>query len=73
MVVIVYFGVFRRHPRIGSLFLALAAAFFWTTPNRWGVGIALHYVSRALSAIRTTRPRRQPRPLSHRATALHQR
>jgi uncharacterized protein (DUF983 family) len=50
MVVIVYFGVFRRHPLVGSaLFIALAVAFVVTTPNRWGVGIALHYVSRVLS------------------------
>ena len=50
MVVIVYFGVFRRYPVVGSaLFIALAVAFVVTTPNRWGVGIALHYVSRVLS------------------------
>jgi len=50
MVVIVYFGVFRTHALIGSvLFVLLAAAFVVTTPNRWGVGIALHYVSRVLS------------------------
>lgn len=50
MVVIVYFGAFRAHRAVGTaLFLVLAAAFFMTTPNRWGVGIALHYVSRALS------------------------
>jgi uncharacterized protein (DUF983 family) len=51
MVILVYFGVFRSNRLIGSiLFAVLAALFFWTTPNRWGVGIALHYVSRALSA-----------------------
>ena len=50
MVVIVYFGVFRRYPLVGSaLFIALAVAFVVTTPNRWGVGIALHYASRVLS------------------------
>ncbi len=50
MVVIVYFGVFRTRPLVGSvLFLLLAVAFVVTTPNRWGVGIALHYVSRVLS------------------------
>jgi hypothetical protein len=49
MIVIIYFGVFRTHPLVGSsLFALLAIAFFWTTPNRWGVGIALHYVGRVL-------------------------
>src|SRR5204863_1656849 len=51
MIVLVYFGVFRAHRAIGSLlFVVLAILFLLTTPNRWGVGIALHYVSRALSA-----------------------
>jgi hypothetical protein len=50
MVAIVYFGVFRTRPVVGSiLFALLAAGFIWTSPNRWGVGIALHYVSRVLS------------------------
>ena len=49
MIVIVYFGVFRTHPLVGTgLFALLAVGFFWTTPNRWGVGIALHYISRVL-------------------------
>jgi uncharacterized protein (DUF983 family) len=47
-IVIVYF-------RLGSAFgdaalylqfAALFAAFVWTSPNRWGLGIALHYLSR---------------------------
>ncbi|HYM24229.1 MAG TPA: hypothetical protein VEU08_13515 [Vicinamibacterales bacterium] len=25
----------------------LGAALVWTAPNRWGAGIALHYLSRA--------------------------
>jgi uncharacterized protein (DUF983 family) len=50
MIAIVYFGVFRAHRLAGSvLFALLAALFVWTTPRRWGVGIALHYVSRVLS------------------------
>lgn len=50
MVVIVYVGVFRTHPRTGlALFAVLGAAFVLTTPNRWGVGIALHYLTRVLS------------------------
>ncbi len=63
MVVIVYFGVFRSHPLAGAaLFAILAALFVWTMPNRWGVGIALHYVSRALSkdADDPTPPARDP-------------
>src|SRR4051794_8160874 len=48
MIVIVYFGVFRAHHALGLLvFAVLAALFAWTLPNRWGVGIALHYLSRS--------------------------
>lgn len=50
MVALVYVGVFRANPFVGSiLFGVLAVGFIWTSPNRWGVGIALHYVSRVLS------------------------
>lgn len=50
MILIVYFGVFRTHRAIGiALFALLAVAVVWTTPNRWGVGIALHYFARLLS------------------------
>lgn len=50
MVAIVYFGVFRASRWMGAaLFTVLAAAFIWTTPRRWGVGIAVHYVMRVLS------------------------
>jgi hypothetical protein len=50
MIAIIYFGVFRSNRTLGAvLFAALAAAFIGTSPNRWGVGIALHYVSRVLS------------------------
>lgn len=49
-IVLVYFGVFRTNRQLGMTLFALAAAVFaWTTPNRWGVGIALHYFSRLLS------------------------
>ena len=42
-----YFGVMRSHPVIGmTLLLALLVAGIWTTPNRWGLAIALHYLSR---------------------------
>jgi len=50
MIAVVYVGVFRSNPLVGSiLFAVLAAGFIWTSPNRWGVGIALHYVSRVLA------------------------
>jgi hypothetical protein len=39
--------VVRSHPRLGTALLAvLAALLVWTAPNRWGAGIALHYLSR---------------------------
>jgi uncharacterized protein (DUF983 family) len=48
IIVVIYFGLVRRHLLLG---LAVIAAFgivlVWTAPNRWGVGIALHYLSRA--------------------------
>jgi hypothetical protein len=47
MIAAIYFGVARAHFAAGLL-LFLMAGFLvvWTAPNRWGVGIALHYVSR---------------------------
>jgi len=47
MVAVVYFGVVRSHRVLGFTMLAvLAAVLIWTSPNRWGVGMALHYLSR---------------------------
>jgi uncharacterized protein (DUF983 family) len=47
IIVIVYFGVFRSHPVAGVLMLVgIGALLVWTTKNRWGIGIALHYLSR---------------------------
>jgi uncharacterized protein (DUF983 family) len=47
IIVLVYFGVFRSHPIAGTIaFLLLGVVLVWTAPNRWGVGIALHYLSR---------------------------
>ena len=47
MIVIIYFGVVRSRPVLGvTMLVALAASAIWTTPNRWGAGIALHYLSR---------------------------
>ena len=43
----IYFGVARAHLAAGLLlFLVAGLLVVWTAPNRWGVGIALHYVSR---------------------------
>jgi uncharacterized protein (DUF983 family) len=47
MIVVIYFGVVRSHRVLGLTLLALLGALLlWTAPNRWGVGIALHYLSR---------------------------
>ncbi len=46
-VVLVYFGVARTHRAVGIvIFLLMIAMLVWTAPNRWGAGIALHYLSR---------------------------
>lgn len=43
----VYFGVFRRSHVAGTILIAIVTVLiFVTAPNRWGVGIALHYLSR---------------------------
>jgi uncharacterized protein (DUF983 family) len=47
IIAVIYFGVGRSHRVAGlTMLVALAALAVWTTPNRWGVGIALHYLSR---------------------------
>jgi hypothetical protein len=47
IIVLIYFGVVRRHATLGmTLLVALGLVLIWTAPNRWGVGIALHYLSR---------------------------
>ena len=47
MVALLYFGVATTRPLLGAvLFAVLVLAVFWTSPNRWGIGIALHYLSR---------------------------
>jgi uncharacterized protein (DUF983 family) len=49
IIVLIYFGVARSHPWLGvAAILVLGALIIWTAPNRWGVGIALHYLSRVL-------------------------
>ncbi len=48
-IALIYFGVVRSHRVLGlTLIVMLAVLLVWTSPNRWGVGIALHYVSRVL-------------------------
>jgi hypothetical protein len=47
MIVLIYFGVVRSHRVLGlTLLVGLGVLLLWTAPNRWGVGIALHYLSR---------------------------
>jgi uncharacterized protein (DUF983 family) len=49
MIVVIYLGVMRSRPALGlTLMVAVMAAWLWTTPSRWGVVIALHYLSRVL-------------------------
>jgi uncharacterized protein (DUF983 family) len=49
IIVVIYFGIGRAHPAIGFGLIALFGALIvWTAPNRWGVGIALHYLSRVI-------------------------
>jgi uncharacterized protein (DUF983 family) len=47
MIVLIYFGVVRSHAVLGvTMLVVLGALVLWTAPNRWGAGIALHYLSR---------------------------
>ena len=47
MIVVIYFGVVQSHRALGlTMLIVLAVVLVWTAPNRWGVGIALHYLSR---------------------------
>jgi uncharacterized protein (DUF983 family) len=47
LVVLIYFGVVRSHRVLGLTLVGLLLALLvWTAPNRWGAGIALHYLSR---------------------------
>jgi hypothetical protein len=49
IVVMIYFGLVRQHRALGlAVILLLGIAIVWTAPNRWGVGIALHYISRVV-------------------------
>jgi hypothetical protein len=49
MIVLIYFGLVRSHPVLGlTMVVVLLALLVWTAPNRWGAGIALHYLSRVV-------------------------
>jgi uncharacterized protein (DUF983 family) len=49
IIVLIYFGSGRWPPLLGSAAIVLLIGLLvWTTPHRWGVGIALHYLSRVL-------------------------
>jgi len=49
IIVLIYFGIVRSHPVAGFVALiALGALLVATAPNRWGAGIALHYLSRLI-------------------------
>jgi uncharacterized protein (DUF983 family) len=46
-VALLYFGFGRSHKVLGvATFIVLGALMILTSPNRWGAGIALHYLSR---------------------------
>ena len=47
-ILVVYFRIGSPYGQIALYiqFALLIAAFVWTSPNRWGLAIALHYLSR---------------------------
>jgi uncharacterized protein (DUF983 family) len=50
MIALIYFGAVRTYPTLGVVMLiAVAAAAVWTYPNRQGMAVAVHYVSRVTS------------------------
>jgi hypothetical protein len=47
VIVLLYFGFVQVHRVLGfALIVAVLLLLVWTSPNRWGAGIALHYLSR---------------------------
>jgi len=47
VIILIYFGVVRSHPVLGAVvFVVVGIGLVVTAPNRWGLGIALHYLSR---------------------------
>jgi uncharacterized protein (DUF983 family) len=50
IIVLLYFGFGRSHRVLAlSAFVVMGVLLVLTAPNRWGVGIALHYLSRVFS------------------------
>jgi uncharacterized protein (DUF983 family) len=49
IIVLIYFGIVRSHPIAGAaVLIAVGVLLVASAPNRWGVGIALHYLSRLI-------------------------
>lgn len=49
IIAVIYFGLVRHYLAVGLVVIALLGVLvIWTAPNRWGVGIALHYISRVI-------------------------
>jgi uncharacterized protein (DUF983 family) len=49
IIVLIYFGFGRSHRLLGlATFAVIGVVLVWTSPNRWGAGIALHYVTRVM-------------------------
>jgi uncharacterized protein (DUF983 family) len=47
IIALIYFAIGRTHPTVGLVaFGIMMVLLFVTARNRWGVGIALHYLSR---------------------------
>ena len=50
IIALLYFGFGRSHRLLGlGAFAIMGILLVLTAPNRWGVGIALHYLSRVIS------------------------
>ena len=50
IIALLYFGFGRSHRVLGlATFAVMGVLLVLTAPNRWGVGIALHYLSRVFS------------------------
>ena len=49
IIAVIFFGLVRQHLWLGLAVIGvLGGLVVWTAPNRWGVGIALHYISRVI-------------------------
>jgi uncharacterized protein (DUF983 family) len=49
IIALIYFGFGRSNHLLGVVaILLLGVVLVWTAPNRWGAGIALHYLSRVM-------------------------